>query len=316
MELPGTRVAVCEANTCIGRYLVRQLISRGARAIAVISDASRTSRLEADGADVRIADFRNTEELATAFAGVEAVIASHAQLAAHWLSGELYIESYVDRVIDILAAMKGAHVRRCVHLSSVRVYRGHYPPSEEDCPRYGEGDFEHAFNASGIARALSEDTAWRYATKFGIGLTTLRPSEVYGAFDNSFIRWHERLIRRKYLALYPSLARIGQVYAGDVAEAAMLALENSNSVGNVYNVSGEDRTLWEFADEWSRLDPQSASRRLPIPVPFHRIYSRARIERDLGWRPRPYSAAIEEILAWEARGLSSGLAETKSRPQA
>jgi nucleoside-diphosphate-sugar epimerase len=300
MELRGAQVAVCEANTCLGRYFIRQLVARDAQAIAVISDPGRAARLEADGASVRIADFRDSESLAAAFSGVDAVVANHQQLTAHWLAYEQYIESYVERVIDILVAMNAAHVSRCLHLSSVRVYRGHYPPSEEDCPRYREGDYAHAFNASGICRALSEDTASRYAKKFGIGLTTLRPSEVFGAFDNTFVRWHEALIRRQRFTFYPSHARICPVYAGDVAEAGMLALENPESVGDVYNVSGDERTLWDFAETWARLDAKSAPVRIPLPIPFERIYSSARISSALGWRPRADADAIAEILAWES----------------
>lgn len=300
MELRGARVAICEANTCIGRHLVREFIARGARVVAVIDDASRSARLEADGASVRVADFRDCESLAGAFAGMDAVVASHIQLMAHWLAYEQYIESYVDRVIDILDGMHAARVARCVHISSVRVYRGHYPPSEEDCPRYGEADFAHAFNASAICRALSEDTASRYARKFGIGLTTLRPSEIFGAFDNAFIHRHTRAVRRKHFGFYPSFVRICPVYAGDVATAAIQALENPDCEGNVYNVAGEDRTLWEFADAWSQLDPLSTSRRIPVPIPFKRTYSSARIAHDLGWRPRSYAEAIAQILEWEA----------------
>jgi nucleoside-diphosphate-sugar epimerase len=92
--------------------------------------------------------------------------------------------------------------------------------------------------------------------------------------------------------------RFWLVYAGDVAEAAARSLESPIAEGRAYNVSGDDRSTWEFAEAWARVAPQSALR-IPLPLPYRRIYSGERIREELGWRPRSYEAGIRELLATE-----------------
>ena len=170
----------------------------------------------------------------------------------------------------------------------------------ENHPRYGEGHKPHRFNGYKVSKALAEETAWRYASKYEIDLTSLRPSVIYGAFDRNFLRWHKRALRMRPIAIYPYYARLCLVYAGDVAEAAMLSLENATATGRSYNVTGADRRLWEFADAWTAQDAACQSRRLPVPVPYRRHYDSGRIKRDLEWTVRSYADGIRETLALEA----------------
>ena len=64
-------------------------------------------------------------------------------------------------------------------------------------------------------------------------------------------------------------------------------------------MTGEDLSLWEFADEWASQDPACVSRRLPLPIVYRRNYTSARIKRDLDWTPRSYREGIRETLALE-----------------
>lgn len=295
------RVAVTGATGLLGGYLIRGLLQRGARPTAVVRNPRLAEPLRSLGAEVRTADLADVDALRAAFDGADCVIGNAALVSLKPHPFSRYLDVNVEGTIHCFEAMRAAGVARAIQISTVGIYyRGRHGLVDEDHPRYGEGHKAHRFNGYKVSKALAEETAWRYASKYEIALTSLRPSVMYGAFDHNFLVWHKRALRMRPFAIYPYFARLCLVYAGDVAEAAMLTLEKSTAAGRAYNVTGEDLRLWDFADAWETQDAACQERRLPIPVPYRRNYNSDRIKRDLGWSARSYSEGIRETLALES----------------
>jgi nucleoside-diphosphate-sugar epimerase len=305
MKLDRGTVAVTGATGFLGRYLVRGLLERGARVVGVVRAPERGRDLAAWGVELRRADLAAPRDLARAFAGVDAVISNAALLSLQPRAWQEFVRTNLDGTVHVFEAMAAAGVGRAVQISSVSAYRSHRPPVREDHPLYNAATRGNRWNAYGLSKALSEAAAWRLAEKGGIALTTLRPAGIYGAFDRNFTRVHKLLVTRLPVTLYPALMRFCLVYAGDVADAAARSLENPIAEGKAYNVPGDDLSAWEFAEAWARAGARSALR-IPLPLPYRRIYSGERIHRDLGWRPRPYEAGIQELLATEAAVACQG----------
>lgn len=302
--LQGKRIAVTGASGFLGRYLVAALLERGADVVAVVRNPERFTYFAPDEVELRVANLGDLEGLTRALQGVETVIANAALLTLSPKGWDPYLATNVDGTINLFDAMEASGVERCVQISSTGIYRGSYPPIEEDHPKWGEKHRIHRFNGYRVSKALAEQTAWRYAEKYDIAMTALRPTGIYGAFDHNFSKWHKRALRLRPFSLYPCLMGICLVYAGDVAEAAMLALENRASEGRAYNVTGDDLSIWKFGQVWRRLDPRCKGPCLPIPLPIHHRYSNERIRSELGWRPRSYEDGILETLALEDQDAS------------
>ncbi len=299
-DMTGMSVAVTGATGLLGGYLVRALLQRGAHPIAVVRDTSLVSPLVNAGVEVRHAELDDVEALAKAFVGADCVVGNAALVSLRPHPFSRYLAANVDGTIHVIEAMRAAQVSRGIHISTVGIYNGHTPPVDEDHPRYGEAHRQHRLNGYKVSKALAEETAWRYAAKYEIGLTTLRPSVMYGAFDRYFGAWHRKAIRLRPFAFHPYLSRFCLVYAGDVANAAMLCIENPISDGKAYNVTGEDLRLREFTKAWCEQDPSAQDKRLPLPIYYRRHYASGRIRRDLGWKTRSYSEGIRETLALES----------------
>lgn len=298
-RLTSIRVAVTGATGLLGGYLIRGLLQRGARPIAVVRNPRLAEPLGSLGVEVRSADLADVRALARAFTGVDCVIANAALVSLKPHPFSRYLDVNVEGTIHVFEAMRIAGIQRAIQISTVGIYRGHHAPADEDHPRYGEGHKTHRLNGYKVSKALAEETAWRYASKYEIALTSLRPSVLYGAFDRNFGVWHKGALRLRPFAPYPYFARFCLVYAGDVAEAAMLSLENPTAAGRAYNVTGEDLRLWDFAEAWIAQDSACQSRRLPLPIVYRRDYTSERIKRDLGWTARSYGEGIRETLALE-----------------
>lgn len=293
------KIAVTGATGLLGGYLVRALIELGARPIAVVRNATLAAPLIAAGVEVRHAALSDVEALAKAFEGADCVIGNAALVSLRPHPFKRYLETNVDGTIHVFEAMRSARVSRGIHISTVGIYNGHNPPVDEEHPRYGEAHRQHRLNGYKVSKALAEETAWRYATKYEIALTTLRPSVMYGAFDRYFGVWHRKAIRLRPFAFHPYLSRFCLVYAGDVANAAIRCIENPIADGKAYNVTGEDLRLREFTKAWCEEDPTAQEKRLPLPIYYRRHYASGKIRRELGWKTRSYRDGIRETLALE-----------------
>ena len=298
MELRGARVAVTGATGFLGRYLVDTLLERGARVVAVVRNPGRVPELGARGVELRPADLADPAALARGFAGADAVVSNAALFSLANRRWQDHERANIQGTENVFDAVRAAGVTRVVHVSSVAVYRGHRPPVDEDAPQLDESTRRNATNAYSISKALSEQLAWRRAAADGLSLTTVRPCAIYGAFDPNFTRVFRLLIGLP-LTVMPAWFRLALVYAGDVAEAVARTLERPASVGRAYNVTGDDRTMWDFADAWGAAGGTAARVMIPIPVPIARVYDNSRVRRELGWENRPFVEALRDTFARE-----------------
>jgi dihydroflavonol-4-reductase len=304
VQLRGATIAVTGATGFLGRYLVDLLLQRGARVIGVVRNPDRVPELRERGVELRRADLAEPERLAAGFRGADAVVSNAALLSLRARRWSDYVQTNVQGTENVCEAAAAAGVRRIAHVSSVSVYRGRLQRVvDEDHAQYGAEVRPGRLTAYPLSKALAEQAALRLAHHHRLDLTILRPGGIYGAFDSNFMPVFRAFMWPR-LTLYPAGFRLPLVYAGDVAEAVALALENPASIGRAYNIAGEDRSAWDFARAWRQAGGRSPWLMLPVPFPYRRVYDTARALRELGWRARPYLDGLRETLAWERQGLA------------
>ena len=306
MQLAGASIAVTGATGFLGRYLVDTLLARGARVIGVVRNPDRVPELRDRGVELRRADLAERDRLEAGFRGADAVVSNAALLSLRNQRWADYVQTNVQGTVNVCDAAAAAGVQRVLYISSVNVYRGRRQRVvDEDHVQYGPEVPPRRFNAYSLSKALAEQAALRQARAQPLDLTVLRPGAIYGAFDGNFMPVFRALMWPK-LTLYPAYFRLPMVYAGDVAEAVALALEKPASIGRAYNITGEDRSAWDFARAWRQAGGRSPWLMLPFPLPYPRVYDTARALRDLGWRARPYLDGLRETLAREHQGTMAG----------
>ncbi len=296
-DLRGARVAVTGATGFLGRHIVDELVGRGARVVGVVRSPERVPELAAR-VELRQADLADRTLLAAGFAGVDAVVSNAALFSLRNRRWEDHQRANVRGTANVFDACADAGVGRVVHVSSVAVYAPQRGVIAEDAPQLTAASRRTAFNTYPISKAVSEQLAWEKAAAYGLALTTVRPCAIYGAFDPNFTRVFRRLIGFP-LTVMPVFTRIPLVYAGDVADAIARALERPASVGRAYNTTGDDLTLWTFAQAWREAGGRAAALMVPLPVPLARRYDHGRARAELGWRTRPYVDALRDTFARE-----------------
>ena len=240
----------------------------------------------------------------------------------------------LDATRNLALAAIGAGVGRFLHISSTSAY-GHPteggPPIDETAP-LGQNLWP-IWDDYTRSKVEAERILWGLHADRQLPLTIIRPSWLYGERDRITLR---RLVTRlranKVPLIGPGDNPLSAIYAGNVADAAILAAGDPASIGEAYNITHQGQlTQREFLDLFAqaagaKLPTQSISYPLVFAVGFgleavgHLLhwakpplitryatwlmgrrlaYSTAKAERRLGWRPTlDNPTSIERSVAW------------------
>lgn len=295
MELQGKTVAVTGASGMIGVYICRSLLKAGAKVVGVVRNPEKAAFLAQEGVEFRRADLADVAALTTAFSGCDAVVANAAmyvvQKSMHaWAEHE---RANLDGTRNVYEAAHQAGVKRVVQISTFGIYRWSVlRVLNEESPQ-----LNGARRQGGPYRATkqtSEALAWELSRRYQLDTTALRPTAVYGARDYNFMRPVYKLLALPVLPM-PSVS-FPIVYAGDVADAVVGALRNDASIGQAYNVGGENIQVAEFMKALREVVP-SAPRVMAVPLPVGVKIDNSKAARDIGFRNRPFVEALREVVA-------------------
>lgn len=208
------RVTVFGGSGFVGRYIVKRLAARGTIVRAAVRNPENALFLKPMGAVGQIApvpgDVRSEESVRSAVRDAEAVI----NAVGFWEGSRNGFDSvHREGAARVARLSREAGARRFVHLS-------------------GLGATEASASKYVVARARGES-----AVRDAFGRTAiLQPSVIFGQEDRFF-----NLIGRilKNSPVFPVIAgqtKMQPVYAGDVAEAAVAALDRPE--GGVFQLGG------------------------------------------------------------------------------
>jgi NADH dehydrogenase len=218
----------------IGRYVVRSLARAGKTVRVAVRDTERALFLKTAGGIGQIVPLHApiTDDAAVnrAVAGADWVVNLVATLAES--RAATFQAIHVDGAARVAAAASAAGVKRLVHMSSI----GADPASDS---RYAatKGEGENAVRAAFP------------------GATILRPSIVFGPEDNFFNRFAGMSRMMPFMPVIEGATRMQPVYAGDVAEAVLAALQSDAAAGKTYELGGPK--VWLFVDLLSYILKQT-----------------------------------------------------------
>jgi nucleoside-diphosphate-sugar epimerase len=183
------------------------------------------------------------------------------------------------------------------------------------------------------AKIAAEKIVWEAHGKRGLGLTIIRPSWLYGPRDRLSIRRIAKTLRKGRVRIIgDGTNEMNTVYAGNVAEACLLAAANPAANGQAYNVTKDGPLTQQeyfhlYADAFGTPRPTrhvsyalayagawvleclfrlGRIRRPPFITRYavwllgrHTVYSTEKAQRELGWQPRVgYREGIARTVAW------------------
>jgi nucleoside-diphosphate-sugar epimerase len=308
----GDAILVTGANGFVGRMLCEALTGAG----RAVRKAVRAPL--AGFSDLAVGDIGPATDWRAALEGAGAVV--HLAARTHVLretapdSLAEYRRINVAGTDRLARAAAAAGVRRLVFLSSVKVNGERTDArafTEDDAPRPGD--------AYGVSKWEAEHALARAAAETGLKVVVLRPPLVYGpGVKGNFLRLVHLVARGMPLPLGAVANRRSLVYAGNLVDAIVKALDAPHAAGRTYLVSdGEDVSTPDLVRALAQSLGVKA-RLVPIPLlllklaaaiagrgdEFARLtgslqVDSARLRRELAWRP-PFTLAqgLEQTARW------------------
>ena len=252
-SLRHKRVLVTGGAGFIGSHLVDALINEEVEVI-VIDDLSRGNMENLNNAIKRITfrklDIRNYEEVKKIFNETEVEVVFHCAANANVPysveNPEYDFTVNVLGTFNILMSSLESNVERVIYASSAAVYgEPEYVPIDEGHPL-------NPISPYGASKLAGEKLGFAYYHTYGIGFTSLRIFNAYGPRQKKHVIYD---ILRKLNEDPSRLELLGDgrqvrdfCYVTDVVKAFLLAAENKNSIGEVFNIgSGEAISLHKLA---------------------------------------------------------------------
>jgi nucleoside-diphosphate-sugar epimerase len=309
VAVPAKLNVVTGATGLLGSHIVEQLVADGQRVRALVRPGSDTTFLQQCGIELVTGDLQEREPIIQAAAGADVVYHAAARVGDYG-SWQQFRQQVIDATGHVVDACRAAGVSRLLHVSSVAVYghpRTRPEPFTEDEPF---GQHVRLWDYYCCAKMEAESIA----REFGPNLTIVRPSWIYGPRDrNSFPRLMKALRGGwvKFLGSGDNLLNI--VYAGDVAEGAILAAKHPEAQGQAYHLCSDGEvTQREFLNTLTdALGMPRITRRAPLALAYLGGFIGEVIARVFKWKRAPYITRYSVSLVSRPTHFSSAKASSQ-----
>jgi len=232
----------------VGGSLSNQLVRRGYSVRIPTRHRERhRDLLVLPGVELRYANVHAEETLVRLLQGCTAVVNLVGILNEKGHDGSGFKAVHVDLTEKVLRACQESGVGRLLQMSALKANADRGP--------------SHYLRTKGqaeqVIRNLSGDD---------VKYTIFRPSVIFGPGD-SFINRFAKLLRRAPILPMPQLgARFAPVYVQDVAAAIVIALEDSDTHGQTYELCGPE--IYSLGEILQFIKRELGLRRAVVPVPL------------------------------------------------
>ena len=264
------RVLVTGATGLLGSHLAERLTVRGDCVRALVRPGSRTEFLDALGVETVRGDLTDPRECDAATSGVAQVYHCAAKVG-DWGTWPEFQRGCMDATRTLAESAGRSGVDRFLHISSTSAY-GHpvdrERPVDESEPLGQNVWFMDYYTRSKVD---CERILWDLADAGKLPLTIIRPSWLFGERDRTTIpRFLREFGRGRVLIVGKGDNPLSAVYAGVVADAAILAANDPGSRGEAYNITNQGRiTQREFMDMIAdAIGAPRVSRHVPYRVAY------------------------------------------------
>jgi nucleoside-diphosphate-sugar epimerase len=319
---------VTGATGFIGGEIVKQLVGRGHKVVALVRSPDKAGMLKALGVEIHAGDITDRETLKTPMTGVDGVF----HVAAWYKLGvkePLADQINVDGTRNVLQCMRALGIPRGVYTSTVAVFSDTRGAVPDETYRFDGNHLSHYDRTKWIAH-------YRVAVpkiEDGLPLTIVMPGLVYGPGDTSGMRTALVDLLRRRLPMTPARTAFCWAHIEDTARGHIQAMEQGKP-GETYIITGPRHTfeqafdvaasiakvrapmfhpgptamrafaaMSEVAGRFVNLPPSFTPEALRVLAGTTYFGSNEKAVREIGFRARPLDEGMAQTLEHEMRLL-------------
>lgn len=231
---------VTGATGFIGGEIVKQLVGRGHKVVALVRSPGKSLMLGALGVEIHPGDITDRETLTAPMTGVDGVF----HVAAWYKVGvkdPLADHINIDGTRNVLQTMRALAIPRGVYTSTVAVFSDTRGVVPDETYRY-EGPHLSEYDRT---KWIAHYRVALPAIDEGLPLSIVMPGLVYGPGDSSGMRMALVDLLRGRFPMTPARTAFCWAHVEDTARGHILAMERGKP-GETYIISGPRHTF-EFA---------------------------------------------------------------------
>ncbi len=281
---------VTGATGLLGSHIVEQLRRRGRPVRALVRFGADVEWLKSQAVELVDGDLSNPESLERAGEGVQCIYHAAARVG-DWGPWSDFQKITIDGTRNLFDAAEKCGVPRFIHISSISVYGHRNEKGLVLDEREPLGVNVHKWSYYTRAKVAAERELWRrHEAGTKVKYTVIRPSWLYGPRDRATFARLSRMIRNgKAKLLGSGDNRLNVVYAGNVAEACILAADNPAAVGEAYNCSNDgELTQRQYFDMLAKaLGAAPVKKTVPYRVAYNAAFILEVLGHTFKWKKPP-----------------------------
>ena len=228
---------VTGATGLLGSHIIEKLLAAGQPVCALVRPGSNTDFLDHLGVTQRVANLADNAALQNICQDADVVFHCAAQASDHG-SWNDFQKNTIDATVNIAQAALQARVKSFVHISSVSVYGQSNRPSLTLTEQHPMAPAVPRWFYYTRAKIAAETHLANMHKRNGLPLVVMRPSWIYGPRDRQRLaRLYALLKAGRFRIIGTGQNSINAIYAGNVADACLLATDNPAAIGQAYNIS-------------------------------------------------------------------------------
>ncbi len=266
----------------LGSHIVEHLLRAGRKVRALVRPGSDTQWLTSQqGVELAQGSLEDEGSLIEACKGVDVVYHSAAKVGdwGPWCEFEEITVKGTERLLKSACA---ANIKRFVHISSISCY-GH-PDGDnlvlDETSPLGQNLYRWSYYTR--SKVIAEELVQKAHRERGLEIVIIRPSWLFGERDRVTVKRVINAIRSGSMKIIgDGTNRLNAIYAGNVAQGAVLAAQKEAANGQAYNMSNNgvitQQELFDTYAKYLNCDPISKH------VPFGLAY-RAAFTMEILWK--------------------------------
>jgi UDP-glucose 4-epimerase len=324
MNIESGKFVITGGASLIGSHVAEKLLAEGAREVVLLDNyalgSPDTVKDLVGNPRIKLlrGDILRIGELYDAFEGTDGVFAIAGFLTLPMSQNPpLGLAVNVDGQVNIFEACRYRNVKRVVFSSSVATYGDPAPGLVEETAPANLASFGPAAALYACTKIIGENLCKLYSAKHGIGAIALRYSTVYGERQHYrgvnalyIMENYDRILRGEPPVIPDDGSEVHDyIHVADVARANVMAMA-SEVTGESFNVAtGVATNLNRIVEllvqiTGTSLKPVHKANNAQVRASkTERLdFSRAKIEKMLGWRPEvSIEEGIRRLIAWRER---------------
>jgi len=234
-------VLVTGGNGFIGSNIVKRLLDDGCDVNVLVRETSDLKFIESLPVNYFYGDITRPETIKPAVYGVEKVF-HVAGLAADYGPFEIFEKVNYHGTINVAEAAVGAGVKRFIYISTVAFHGFGKTNMNEDSP------VAQKLIPYAKTKYMAEQWLWEFAQKTEMEITAVRPGNVFGINDRTFIsKYIDAMLKGKFAEINKGRSKTCPVYIENLVDIIMLVSKEKKAVNNAYIATdGLDITWHEF----------------------------------------------------------------------